>query len=136
MLLALALVAGAAWLIQAQSAAQLRGELALLRDDNRELARLREEHARLAAAQPTAAQLAALRADHAAVVRLQGEINALKDQAPAVPAARDLSPGDRPRERGGAGVLHDTGEGLEECRPGDAGSGGRDGVVGGGRGQP
>jgi hypothetical protein len=78
LMFALAVVAGAALLLQRQAAAQLRDEIALLRDENRELGRLRAEHQRLVAAQPTAAQLDAIRADHAAVVRLRSEIEALK----------------------------------------------------------
>ena len=77
-LLALAVVAGAEWWLQRQAAAQLRGEIALLRDEGRELARLRKENQRLAAALPTTAELARLRADHAAVVQLRTEIENLK----------------------------------------------------------
>jgi hypothetical protein len=78
LLLALAVVAGAALWLQRQSAAQLRDELGLLRDENRKLAGLRAENARLVAAQPSAAQLDAMRADHAAVRQLRGEIEKLK----------------------------------------------------------
>ena len=80
LLLALAVSAGAALLFQRQSAAQLRGEIALLRDENRELAQLRAENSRLVATQPTAAQLEAMRADHAAVRQLRGEIEKLKSE--------------------------------------------------------
>ncbi len=78
LLLALALVAGAALLLQRQIAAQLRDEIALLRDENRTLARLRAEHERLTAAQIPAAELERLRADRAAVVQLRAEIEQLK----------------------------------------------------------
>jgi hypothetical protein len=89
LLLALALMAGAAWWLQVQSAGQLRGEVALLRDENRELARLREENLRLAARQPTAAQLAALRADHVAVAQLKSQIEALREKT--IPPSRAVS---------------------------------------------
>ena len=95
-LLALAFVAGAALWLQRQSATQLRGEIALLRDEHRKLAELRAENARLIAAQPSAAQLEAMRADHAAVLRLRGEIEKLKaetdEQARTVEVGRRFSP--------------------------------------------
>ena len=78
LLLALAVVAGGALWLQRQSGAQLRGEIALLRDEQRDLTRLRKENQRLAAALPTTAELARLRADHAAVVQLRTEIENLK----------------------------------------------------------
>ena len=74
LLLAVALVAGAALWLERQAAVQLRDEIALLRDERRELARLRAENQRLAGALPPPATLAALRADHAAVLRLRGEV--------------------------------------------------------------
>jgi hypothetical protein len=83
LLLALALAAGAALWLQRQAAAQLRDEIALLREQNRELARLRAENRRLAAALPPAAELERLRADHAAVFRLRGEIEKTKDNVQA-----------------------------------------------------
>ena len=79
LLLALALAAGAGWWLQRASSAQVRGELALLRDEQRELAKLRAENQRLTTALPPATKLAALRADHAAVVRLRGEIEKLRE---------------------------------------------------------
>ena len=81
LLLALALGAGAGWLVQWQMAAQLREEIVLLRDDQRDLARLRADHRRLVAAQVSEAELARLRADRAAVVRLRGEIENLQARA-------------------------------------------------------
>ena len=78
MLLVLAIAAGAALLLQRQAAAQLRSEVALLREDNAQLARLRMDHAKLVAAQPPAADLERLRADRDAVVRLRAEIGKLK----------------------------------------------------------
>jgi uncharacterized protein HemX len=78
LLLALALVAGAALWLQRQAADALRGEVALLREENHELAKLRAEHERLVAAQLPAAELARLREDHAAVMRLRAEIEALR----------------------------------------------------------
>jgi uncharacterized protein HemX len=83
LLLALALVAGTALWLQRQAAAQLRAEIAQLREDSRELAKLRAENQRFAAAQPPAAELARLRADHAAVLQLRSELNALKKRTPA-----------------------------------------------------
>ena len=77
-MLALALVAGAALLLQRQAAVQLREEIALLRDEQRELAQLRAEHQRLVAAQVSEAELARLRADRTAVVQLRGEIERWK----------------------------------------------------------
>lgn len=79
LLLALALAAGAALWLQREAAAQMRGEIALLREENRELARLRAENQRLAAALPPAAEVDRLRADRAAVVSLRGEIERTKD---------------------------------------------------------
>ena len=98
LLLALAVVAGAALWLQRQEAADLREELARLHEENRELARLRGENLRLEAALPPAAKLEDLRADRAAVVRLRGEIEKTKDNlqardralatvAPAAPTA-------------------------------------------------
>jgi len=78
LLLALALAAGAAQLLQRQATAQLRGEIALLREEQRELARLRAEHARLMAMQPAPAELEQLRGDRAALERLRGELDQLR----------------------------------------------------------
>jgi hypothetical protein len=78
LLFAFAVVAGAAWWLQRQSAAQLREEIALLHDESRRLAELRAENARLVAAQPPAAEIDRLRADRAAVVQFRGEIEKLK----------------------------------------------------------
>lgn len=95
-LLALAVVAGAAWWLQRQGAAQLRDEIALLRDEHRQIDALRAANARLAAAQPPAAEIDRLRADRAAVGQLRAEIEKLKTgvdereralQAPAVAVA-------------------------------------------------
>src|SRR5260221_11537878 len=78
-LIALALVAGAVLLLQRQSAAQLREEIALLREEHRGIARLRAENQRLLAAQLPEAELERLRSDRAAVVRLRGEIEKVKN---------------------------------------------------------
>ena len=83
LLLALAVVAGAAWWLQRESSAQLRGEIALLRDEHNKLATLRAENAKLVAAQPSAAELERLRADRAAIVQLRGEIEKLKAETDA-----------------------------------------------------
>lgn len=97
LMLALALVAGAALMLQQQSANQLRDEIALLQDENRELARLRAENARLAAAQPSAAKLEQLRADRAVVVQLRAEIEklsgSLQSRERAVVTGRDVRAG-------------------------------------------
>ena len=92
-LLALALVASAALLLQRQSAAQLREEVALRREENRRLEQLRMENAKLMAAQVPAAELDRLHADRAAVVQLRGEIEKMKagvearERALKIPAA-------------------------------------------------
>ncbi len=97
-LLALALVAGAALWLQWQTTDNLRSEIQLLREEQRELVRLRAENQRLAATQPDAAELTRLRADRSAVMRLRGEIEKTKDNlqareralatvAPAAPTA-------------------------------------------------
>jgi hypothetical protein len=78
LLFALAVVAGGAWLLQWQSGAQLRDEIALLRDENRQIAQLRAENAKLVAAQPPVAELERLQADRTAVVQLRAEIEKLK----------------------------------------------------------
>ena len=83
LLLALALVTGASLWLQRQAAAQLRDEIAQLREDSRELAKLRAENQRLVAAQVSAVELARLRADHAAVLRLRTELETLKTSTPA-----------------------------------------------------
>jgi len=80
LLLALALVAGAALWLQRQQSAVLREEIVLLREENGEIARLRAERERLMAAQVSAAELERLRADRAAIVRLRDEIERLKAQ--------------------------------------------------------
>ncbi len=82
-LLAFAVGAGAVLWLQRQTAADLRDERALLRDDSRELARLRVENQRLAAALPPVAKLEELRADRAAVMRLRGEIEKTRDNLEA-----------------------------------------------------
>lgn len=94
LLLALAVVAGAALWLQRQVAVGLREELARLREENRELARLRGENLRLEAALPPAAKLEDLRADRAAVIRLRGEIEKTKDNLQA--RERALAPGAPP----------------------------------------
>jgi hypothetical protein len=78
-MLLLAVALGGAWWLQWQAAAELRAELALLRNENNELARLRAENRRLRAAQVSEAELSALRSDHAAVARLRAEIEKLRD---------------------------------------------------------
>ena len=78
LLLALAVVAGAALWLQRQAAAQLRDEIALLSAESRQLAGLRAENSKLTGAQVSAAELERLRADRAAVVQLRGEIEKLK----------------------------------------------------------
>lgn len=82
-LLTLALMAGAAFLLQRQQGETLRAELALRRDEQAAVARLRLENARLKAAQPPAADLERLRADRAALARLRSEIDGLTARAEA-----------------------------------------------------
>ncbi len=76
-LLTLGVMTGAALWLQRQSGAQLRDEIGLLRDENRQLAQLRSANARLVAAQAPAAEMERLRADRAAVVQLRREIEKL-----------------------------------------------------------
>jgi hypothetical protein len=79
--LALAVGGGVGVLLQRQSAAALRAELMLLRDENRELAGLRSENQRLISSQVAPAEWARLQADHAAVARLRDEIKTLSLRA-------------------------------------------------------
>jgi hypothetical protein len=79
--LALAIVAGAGWLLQREATSALRTEMMLLREDNRKLDRLRAEHERLAAKGVSDVELERLRADHAAVMRLREEIETLRTRA-------------------------------------------------------
>ena len=87
----LGLVVGAGLALQRHRTDELRGEIALLRDQHREVGRLQVEQARLLAAQVPAQELANLRADHAAVLRLRNEVEALRtrvremEQTPARP---------------------------------------------------
>ena len=81
LLLIVALGAGVTWWLQAQEAAALRAEVALLRDERSELARVRAENLRLTTEQPPAAEIERLRADRAATLRLRTEIEALKAAA-------------------------------------------------------
>ena len=74
----LVLIIGAGLALQRQANGELRGEIALLREQNRELDRLRVEKRRLVNAQVAAAELESLRADHAAIARLRGEIETAK----------------------------------------------------------
>jgi len=78
-----------ALLLQRESAANLRDEMGLLRDDQRELVRLRAEHVRLLAAQPPAAELTRLQTDRAALQRLRTELEKMTEHAEA--ASRRLA---------------------------------------------
>lgn len=82
----LAVTTGLGLFLQREANANLRGEIALLRDEQRELARLRAEHARLVATQPDAAELVRLRADRAALERMWAETAALRERADAAQA--------------------------------------------------
>jgi hypothetical protein len=95
-LLACALVAGAVLWWQRMESSDLRDELGLLREDNRELARLRTENQGLAAALPPPAQLEQLRADRAAVGRLRGEIEKTRDNLAARERALESAPSSEP----------------------------------------
>ncbi len=75
LLLALAFVAGGALLLQRQTTAQLRGELALLRNEHRQLERLR--------------------ADRAALVRLGGEIAGVKARTDEMTHTAERAPAPR-----------------------------------------
>ena len=80
-LLALAVVAGAGFALQRQSAAALQQEITLLREENHRLARLRAENQRLQADQVPVMEVERLRADHAALLRLRAEIEEMKARA-------------------------------------------------------
>lgn len=92
LLLALAVVAGGALLWQRQATAQLRGEIALLRNEHRQLERLRAENQRLVAAQVSDTELAQLRADRAALARLGGELASVKAQTDKMTRAAEFAP--------------------------------------------
>jgi hypothetical protein len=81
LLAVLGIVMSAVVLLQRETTANLRGEIALLREENGEIAKLKGEGERLAAAQPTSAELERLRADRAALVQLRSEIDAMKIRA-------------------------------------------------------
>lgn len=70
-----------AWVGQRQTAAGLRAEVELQREQARARAQLAADTARLRANQISAADLEALRGDHAALVRLRGEMDALRSRA-------------------------------------------------------
>lgn len=76
-----AVVAGAAWWAQAQEAAALRAEIALLHEERDELARVSAENLQLKAKQPPADEVERLWADRAAILRLRAEIETLKATA-------------------------------------------------------
>jgi hypothetical protein len=80
-LLVLAVAGGVGLWLQRQSAAALRAELSLLREENRELASLRRENERLLSSQVSVVEWQRLQADHAAVVRLRDEIQNLNQRA-------------------------------------------------------
>ena len=88
-LLVLAVVSGALWVLQRQSAAALQQEIVLLKDENRILARLRAENQRLQMEQLPAEALQRLQADRAAIQHLRAEIEALKTRAEQ--RARDVT---------------------------------------------
>ena len=66
---------------QWQTAAGLRAEVELQREEAKARAQLAADSARLRAKQISAADLEALRGDHAALVRLRGEIDGLRRRA-------------------------------------------------------
>src|SRR4051812_48361342 len=88
-LLACAVLAGAKWALERQTARALQQEIALLKDDNRALARLRAENERLRAEQVPAEELLRLQSDRAAIQRLRAEIEALKTRTEQ--RARDVT---------------------------------------------
>lgn len=76
----LAAAVAVALLVQHESNENLRGEIALLRAEQRELAQLETEHERLRAAQISPAELERLRADRVALHRLRAEIDAMRER--------------------------------------------------------
>jgi Tfp pilus assembly protein PilN len=78
MLAFLAVGIGAGLALQRQANGELRDEIGLLREQNREVGRLQAEKARLTAARVSGEELENLRADHAAVLRLRAEIESLR----------------------------------------------------------
>jgi hypothetical protein len=89
--LVFAIVAGTGFWLQHETSAALRGEIALLRDEQKTLARLRAENERLSAAQVTDAELARLRADRAALMRLRDEIERMKARAEQTASAQQVA---------------------------------------------
>jgi hypothetical protein len=77
----LIVAAGGALLLQREATANLRSEVALLRENQRELATLRAERERLIAAQPAPAEVERLRADRTALNQLRAEIDKMKEHA-------------------------------------------------------
>lgn len=86
-MLAVALLAGAGFLLRREANAALRREIALRHDDTRELDRWREQNRRLRAEQTPAAEVERLRADHGALAGLQAEIDGMKAKLDARSAA-------------------------------------------------
>ena len=83
---------GVTLFLQRETTANLRGEIALLRDEQRELAALRTEHERLVAAQPAAAERARLRAERDALARLRAELETMKQRAARMEAEAARAP--------------------------------------------
>jgi hypothetical protein len=89
----LAVAITAVLFLQRATAANLRSELVLLREEHREMARLKAERDRLKAAQVPSAELERLRADRAALVQLRSEIDAMKTRTDDL-ARREAKPSD------------------------------------------
>jgi hypothetical protein len=81
LVLGVASVGGAVWMVQRQQTIALEGGLSLMRQETRELDRLREENRRLKQEQIPPEELERLRADHAALPRLRAEGEALRKAA-------------------------------------------------------
>lgn len=79
--------------LQRQRVVQLRAEVALRQEEQRECARLQAEHDRLSAAQPDAEEWARLRAERLRLAQAQSEIARLTSQLAAGAAVR-LSTGE------------------------------------------
>jgi RNA polymerase sigma factor (sigma-70 family) len=91
--LAAALMAGISTplVIQHQTNARLRGEIAALRQNSAALDRLQNENQRLSALQPDAREAERRREERAELMRLRGEVTALRAQASVAPKNREES---------------------------------------------
>lgn len=112
-MLALAVVAGAGFALQRQSAALLQQEIIVLRDQERNQARLRADNERLRAEETPKAEVERLRADHAALLRLRTEIDQMKSRAEQRSRESVPSRGSPPALALSLGVAADGGTSLD-----------------------